>query len=259
MRILLVVSYDGTNYCGWQKQNNCITVQGEVEKAIAEVLHKDIEIIGASRTDSGVHANGNLAIFDTDSSIPADRWSKVLNQILPDDIVIQESKEVTDEFNPRYMKFSKTYEYRILNRSYPLPTYNRNAYYVYGNLDVDAMRLAANALVGEHDFASFAGAGSQVKTTVRTIFNIDIIEEKLDVTTLGDAEDIMKTGRLLKIRVRGDGFLYNMVRIIAGTLVDVGMGRIKPEDIEGIIEAKDRTKAGKTAPAHGLTLLEIEI
>ncbi|WP_288886845.1 tRNA pseudouridine(38-40) synthase TruA [uncultured Eubacterium sp.] len=259
MRILLVVSYDGTNYCGWQKQNNCITIQGEVEKAISEVLKEDVEIIGASRTDSGVHANGNLAIFDTDSSIPADRWSKVLNQILPDDIVIQESKKVTDEFNPRYMKFSKTYEYKILNRSYPLPTYNKSAYYVYGNLNVDAMKLAANALVGEHDFVAFAGAGSQVKTTVRTIFSIDIIEEKLDPTTLGDSDDLLKTGRLIKIRVRGDGFLYNMVRIIAGTLVDVGMGRIKPEDIKGIIESKDRTKAGKTAPAHGLTLLEIEI
>ena len=253
MKVLIIVAYDGTNYSGWQRQDNAGTVQGEIENALYAITEKNIEIIGASRTDAGVHSLGNLAVFDVDSTIPGDRWCKVLNQYLPEDIVITKSFEVDDEYNPRYEKYRKTYEYTILNRDVTLPTYERNAYFVYGKLDVNAMREGAAFLVGEHDFASFCGAGSQVKTTVRNVVSVDIDEENLPVVT---GED---DGKLIKIRVTGDGFLYNMVRIIAGTLIEVGQGKRKPSDINEIIKGKERKLAGKTAPAKGLALLRIEI
>ena len=212
---------------------------------------------GASRTDAGVHALGNVAVFDTASKIPAEKFSYALNQRLPEDIVIQSSLQVADDFHPRHCDCCKTYEYDILNRTFPLPAYRNTAYFLYGDLDLDAMRRACQAFPGEHDFASFCAAGAQVQTTVRTIYSLEVLEQPLAVTGRGVSSQ-RSPERLLTIRVRGNGFLYNMVRIIAGTLVEVGRGHIRPEEVEGIIAACDRAKAGPTAPARGLRLVEIK-
>ena len=278
-RILLRVAYDGTNYHGWQVQPNAKTIEGELNRVLTQLTGEEIQVTGASRTDAGVHALGNVAVFDTVSKIPAEKFSYALNQRLPEDIVIQASLQVADDFHPRHCDCRKTYEYDILNRTFPLPAYRNTAYFLYGDLDLDAMRKACQAFLGEHDFASFCAAGAQVQTTVRTIYSLEVLEQPLAVTGRGSKPASEVTGadpicqptetaaveqsqrspeRLMTIRVRGNGFLYNMVRIIAGTLVEVGKGHIRPEEIEGIIAACDRAKAGPTAPARGLRLVEIK-
>ena len=256
-RILLRVAYDGTNYHGWQVQPNAKTIEGELNRVLTQLTGEKIQVTGASRTDAGVHALGNVAVFDTASKIPAEKFSYALNQRLPEDIVIQSSLQVADDFHPRHCDSRKTYEYRILNRTFPLPAYRNTAYFLYGDLDLDAMRRACQAFPGEHDFASFCAAGAQVQTTVRTIYSLEVLEQPLAVTGRGVLSQ-RSPERLLTIRVRGNGFLYNMVRIIAGTLVEVGRGHIRPEEVEGIIAACDRAKAGPTAPARGLRLVEIK-
>lgn len=278
-RILLRVAYDGTNYHGWQVQPNAKTIEGELNRVLTQLTGEEIQVTGASRTDAGVHALGNVAVFDTVSKIPAEKFSYALNQRLPEDIVIQSSLQVADDFHPRHCDCRKTYEYDILNRTFPLPAYRNTAYFLYGDLDLDAMRKACQAFLGEHDFASFCAAGAQVQTTVRTIYSLEVLEQPLAVTGRGSKPASEVTGadpicqptetaaveqsqrspeRLMTIRVRGNGFLYNMVRIIAGTLVEVGRGHIRPEEVEGIIAACDRAKAGPTAPARGLRLVEIK-
>lgn len=242
-RVKLVVAYDGTAYHGWQIQPAAITVEGVLNRAICELTGEDIQVIGASRTDAGVHARGNVAVFDTDSRIPGEKFSYALNQRLPDDIVIQSSEEVPEDFHPRHRDCRKTYEYTILNRRFPLPEYRHTAYFYYGSLDVEKMQAAADAFVGKHDFAAFCSAGAQVQTTVREIYSLSVKRE---------AED------LIKISVQGNGFLYNMVRIIAGTLLQVGQGQIEVSRISDIIASCDRAQAGPTAPAQGLKLMEIE-
>ena len=256
-RILLRVAYDGTNYHGWQVQSNAKTIEGELNRVLTQLTGEKIQVTGASRTDAGVHALGNVAVFDTASKIPAEKFSYALNQRLPEDIVIQSSLQVADDFHPRHCDCCKTYEYDILNRTCPLPAYRNTAYFLYGDLDLDAMRRACQAFPGEHDFASFCAAGAQVQTTVRTIYSLEVLEQPLAVTERGVSSQ-RSPERLLTIRVRGNGFLYNMVRIIAGTLVEVGRGHIRPEEVEGIIAACDRAKAGPTAPARGLRLVEIK-
>lgn len=256
-RILLRVAYDGTNYHGWQVQPNAKTIEGELNRVLTQLTGEEIQVTGASRTDAGVHALGNVAVFDTVSKIPAEKFSYALNQRLPEDIVIQSSLQVADDFHPRHCDCCKTYEYDILNRTFPLPAYRNTAYFLYGDLDLDAMRRACQAFPGEHDFASFCAAGAQVQTTVRTIYSLEVLEQPLAVTEKGVSSQ-RSLERLLTIRVRGNGFLYNMVRIIAGTLVEVGRGHIRPEEVEGIIAACDRAKAGPTAPARGLRLVEIK-
>ena len=256
-RILLRVAYDGTNYHGWQVQPNAKTIEGELNRVLTQITGEKIQVTGASRTDAGVHALGNVAVFDTASKIPAEKFSYALNQRLPEDIVIQSSLQVADDFHPRHCDCCKTYEYDILNRTVPLPAYRNTAYFLYGDLDLDAMRRACQAFPGEHDFASFCAAGAQVQTTVRTIYSLEVLEQPLAVTGRGVSSQ-RSPERLLTIRVRGNGFLYNMVRIIAGTLVEVGRGHIRPEEVEGIIAACDRAKAGPTAPARGLRLVEIK-
>ena len=251
-RILLRVAYDGTNYHGWQLQSNAATIEGELNRALRALTGEEIVVTGASRTDAGVHALGNVAVFDTTSRIPAEKFSYALNQRLPEDMVIQSSKQVADDFHPRHCDCRKTYEYDILNRTFPLPAYRNTAYFLYGTLNIEAMRRACQAFLGEHDFASFCAAGAQVQTTVRTIYSLEVECRPLTEANVGSAD------QLLTIRVKGNGFLYNMVRIIAGTLVEVGRGHIKPEEVAGIIAAKDRAKAGPTAPARGLRLVEIE-
>lgn len=255
-RILLRVAYDGTNYHGWQVQPNAKTIEGELNRVLTQLTGEEIQVTGASRTDAGVHALGNVAVFDTVSRIPAEKFSYALNQRLPEDIVVQSSAQVADDFHPRHCDCRKTYEYDILNRTFPLPAYRNTAYFLYGDLDLDAMRRACQAFLGEHDFASFCAAGAQVQTTVRTIYSLEVLEQPLAVTGRGVPSQ-QSPERLLTIRVRGNGFLYNMVRIIAGTLVEVGRGHIRPEEVEGIIAACDRAKAGPTAPARGLRLVEI--
>ena len=288
-RIKLTVAYDGTNYHGWQVQPNADTIEGELNKAISELTGEQIEVIGASRTDAGVHALGNVAVFDTESRIPGEKFSYALNQRLPEDIIIQKSEEVDGDFHPRYHECRKTYEYTILNRRFPLPEYRNTAHFDYGNLDIEGMKKACKAFIGEHDFAGFCSAGAQVKTTVRTIYSLEVecmelggvqrenhaekktecekISADVDVKVYGEQENTrlanIKAGeeqentRLIKIRVNGNGFLYNMVRIIAGTLLEVGKGNIAPEQMEYIIKSADRKEAGPTAPAKGLKLVEI--
>lgn len=314
-RILLRVAYDGTNYHGWQLQPNAATIEGELNRALCALTGEEIVVTGASRTDAGVHALGNVAVFDTTSRIPAEKFSYALNQRLPEDIVIQSSKQVADDFHPRHCDCRKTYEYDILNRTFPLPAYRNTAYFLYGTLNIEAMRRACQAFLGEHDFASFCAAGAQVQTTVRKIYSLEVecrplteagtpvppasgeavnaadgkrgeqvqqaqsaSGEMLNAAAGKSDEQVQQAqpesgetaipaaggvnagsaDQLLTIRVKGNGFLYNMVRIIAGTLVEVGRGHIKPEEVAGIIAAKDRAKAGPTAPARGLRLVEIE-
>lgn len=241
-RIGLVVAYDGTNYSGWQVQPNGITIQGELNRHLSELLGEEIETMGASRTDAGVHAMGNVAVFDTNTRIPGEKISYALNQRLPDDIRIQLSEEVEPDFHPRYCNSEKTYEYRILNRRFPVPTERLYSYFYHYKLDVEKMRAATGFLIGRHDFASFCGAKAQVKSTVRTITAIEVEKE----------------GDMIIIRVSGEGFLYNMVRIIAGTLIQVGNGTYPPEHVGEILAAANREAAGPTAPACGLTLMGIQ-
>ena len=241
-RVKLVVAYDGTNYHGWQVQDNGITIEEVLNRTISELVQEDIKVIGASRTDAGVHACGNVAVFDTESRIPGDKFSFALNQRLPEDIRIQESCEVDADFHPRYADTVKTYEYNILNRRFELPSKRLYAAFCYYPMDIERMNQAAAYLVGEHDFKSFCSAGAQVQTTVRTIY----------------AVNVTKDDDMVHIRITGNGFLYNMVRIIVGTLIKVGLGVYPPEHVKEIIEAKDRYVAGPKAPACGLTLVGIE-
>lgn len=241
-RIKLTIAYDGTNYCGWQIQPNGITIEEILNKALSKMTGEEILVIGASRTDSGVHAMGNVAVFDTDTTIPAEKIAVALNQRLPEDIVITKSEEVPLDFHPRYCNCSKTYEYHIINTRIPIPTKRLTNYFVSYVLDIDKMRQAASYLVGEHDFGSFCNVRTDVENTVRTI----------------TALDIMTNGNEITIRITGNGFLYNMVRIIVGTLIRVGRGFYEPEKVKEILEAKDRKAAGVTAPAHGLMLVEIK-
>lgn len=241
-RVRLIIAYDGTNYCGWQIQINGLTVEEILNKALSDLLGEDVAVIGASRTDSGVHALGNVAVFDTDTKIPAEKISFALNQRLPDDIRIQKSEEVSLEFHPRFCKSVKTYEYKILNTKFPNPMLRLYTHFVYMPLDVEKMKEAAAYIIGEHDFASFCSAGSQVKTTVRTIYTLDINKE----------DDI------ICIKISGNGFLYNMVRIIVGTLLKVGLSVYPPEHVKEILLLKDRYAAGPKAPARGLILMEIK-
>ena len=241
-RIKLVVAYDGTAYSGWQVQPGVKTIEGELNRCLSELLGEEIQVIGASRTDSGVHALCNVAVFDTGARIPGEKVSYALNQRLPEDIRIRESSEVDSDFHPRHCNSKKTYEYRILNAPFAIPTRRLYTHFTYVPLDVELMQKGADYLIGEHDFKSFCSTAAVVETTVRTITDIQI----------------EKSGNEISIRVCGTGFLYNMVRIIAGTLMEIGRGSYPPEYMKEILEAKDRQAAGPTAPACGLTLVKYE-
>lgn len=240
-RIMLVVAYDGTNYCGWQVQVNGLSIQAVLQAAIEDLVQEKINLTGASRTDSGVHALGQVAVFDTHKKIAAERFAYAINQRLPRDIAIQKSMEVPLSFHPRYQKVSKTYEYRILNSRMPDPTRRLYTYFVPQKLDFSAMQEAAGYLVGKHDFRNFASTKTDVEDTVRTIYALDLEKE----------------GDLLTIRVTGDGFLYNMVRVITGALLKVGFGQRNPQSLQDILLSPERIIPGPTVPAHGLTLVEI--
>lgn len=242
-RIKLTVAYDGTGYRGWQLQPNGVTIEEILNGTLSELLKESVCVIGASRTDSGVHALGNVAVFDTESRIPGDKICFALNQRLPEDIRVLESEEVPLTWHPRKQNCVKTYEYKILNCRIEVPTRRLYAHFYYYPLDVEKMREAAGYLVGEHDFSSFCSSGHQAEETVRTLYSVTVEKGTDDIIT---------------IRLSGSGFLYNMVRIIAGTLIRVGTGMYPPERVKEILEARDRKTAGETAPARGLTLVGIE-
>ena len=239
---MIRVAYDGTNYHGWQIQPNGITIESELNRHLSQLLREEIHVTGASRTDSGVHARGNVAVFDTSARMPAEKISYAMNTRLPEDIRIQESREVAADFHPRRCKSVKTYEYKIYNRRFPDPCVRLYSLFYYWDLDLEAMKKAAAFLVGTHDFTSFSTARADVTDRVRTIYELNLSKE----------------GDMITLRIRGNGFLYNMVRIITGTLLRVGGGFILPEEIPDILRAKDRERAGETARPEGLTVIKIE-
>lgn len=250
--ILLTVEYDGTDFFGWQRQPDVRTVQGEIEKVLSVICARKIEINGVSRTDAGVHALDQKATFSADFAIPVDKIAEVANNLLgggkkparqPSDVRIISAEEVPADFHARFSSVGKTYRYLINNSPEPDIFMRNRCYHVQQNLDVDAMIEAAAFVTGEHDFASFqAAGGNERETTVRTVYDLSIYGSAGDYITM---------------EITGDGFLYNMVRIIAGTLVDAGLGKIPAASLKDILEAKDRTKAGHTAPARGLYLAKV--
>lgn len=240
--IMLVVAYEGTRYCGWQKQPDSPGIQGELEYACTQAFNKkNINITGSGRTDAGVHALGQVANFTVDTTIPVDRIPEVLNNRLPKDIAVLRAQEVKSEFHARHSAHKKTYRYQIYPSRIRSPFLKDFAYQVKYDLDFDRMKREIGHLVGQHDFKGFMSSGSDIKSTVRTIYRADIY----------------KRGDLIVIEVEGNGFLYNMVRIIAGTMVDIGRGRIS-ESLKDIIGSGVRARAGHTAPPQGLFLVGVD-
>ncbi len=313
--IKLVVAYDGTNYSGWQIQPNAVTIEQLLDKAINSLTGENVHVTGASRTDAGVHAMGNVAVFKTNSTIPGRRWAYAINRFLPDDIVVQASWEVEKNFHPRHCNTVKTYEYKILNTPFPFPKERNYSWHVSHDLNINKMKDAAQILVGEHDFKSFCCVRTQTESTVRHIYSIEIIKENIynknisekfsnkynndsikkngdnnkncldmkasdNMSGLSDkifgknyscddklqnnnvsaanCADNISNGSYITIRIKGNGFLYNMVRIIAGTLMQVGRGQLTPAAVQNMLLSKDRCSAGQTAPPQGLTLMGID-
>lgn len=239
--IKLTIEYDGKDYNGWQKQPNHLNIQGEIERAIYEVTRQEVELIGSGRTDAGVHAFEQVANFKINSDFPIEKMATAINSQLKASIRILKAEEVPLEFHSRYHCHQKTYGYFIDNSEQGTAIYRNITYHISKPLNVDEMQKAANYLVGEHDFSSFKSSGTSSKSSVRTIYDAQIVKEQQRVA----------------IMLTGNGFLYNMVRIISGTLLEVGLGNIKPEEVKNILEAKDRQKAGKTLPAKGLFLIKV--
>lgn len=242
MRVLIRVAYDGTEYSGWQIQPNAVTIEEKLIEALQSLFGEEVKLIGASRTDAGVHALGNVGVFDVDTRIPAEKIAYAMNARLPEDIRVVESIEVASDFHPRHCDCEKTYEYSIWNDTFENPLCTRYAHFFYRELNLELMKEAAGHIVGTHDFTSFCAAASQVEDKTRTVYSVDI--EKKD--------------KLITIRVRGNGFLYNMVRIIAGTLINVGSGLMSVEEVKKAVEGQNRALAGPTAPAKGLKLVKID-
>lgn len=240
--IKIILKFVGTDFHGWQIQKNCITVQELVTEAVKKMTGENtVSVVGCGRTDSGVHASAYVANFKTNSVIPAERIPYALNTFFPESVVCLSASDSDEDFHAGKSAVNKTYTYSILNSPIRDPFLEPYTYFVKYPLDIDAMKKAAGFFIGTHDFVGFAAVGYSVKTTVRTIYSIEIT----------------KSNDIIKIKINGNGFLYNMVRIIAGTLIFVGNGRIKAEEIPGIIESKKRENAGITAPAKGLCLTEV--
>ena len=272
MQILLTVAYDGTAYAGWQRQQNAIAVQQRLEEALFALLNRPIITKAASRTDAGVHAQcQRVAFFADDLRIPVDKLPQVLSGYLPADISVTAAQPVSDDFNPRFDAVYKTYTYNIFCAPSPNPLLRRYSAYVPRPLDMEAMSKAAAMFIGRHDFAAFQATGSSAKTTVREVYECSITgtsqifmdnaefhgERIFPHRTSHDLQGQEHAPELVKLTMTGNAFLYNMVRIIAGTLLYVGLGKIAPEAIPDIIHSKDRTKAGKTMPPQGLILLDV--
>ena len=240
--IKLTIEYDGKCYNGWQKQPNKLYIQGEIERAIYNITKEEVDLIGSGRTDAGVHALGQVANFKTNSQISIEKLPLAINSQLKNSIVIKEAEEVNERFHSRYNAKRKTYRYIINNSKCGTAIY-RNLEYSYPfKLDAEKMKQASKYFEGEHDFKAFKSSGTSSKNSVRTIYKAIVKQE----------------GEKIIIELTGNGFLYNMVRIISGTLLDVGLGKIQPEEIPEMIESKDRQRAGKTLPAHGLYLVEVK-
>ncbi|MDP6380523.1 MAG: tRNA pseudouridine(38-40) synthase TruA [Phycisphaerae bacterium] len=239
--IRLTISYDGTNYHGWQRQPGIATVQTEVETALATVLRRRTTISASSRTDAGVHGRGQVANFRTDNAIPAERLLMALNSRLPPDIAVTEAREVLEKFDACRDAQRKWYRYRLWRSSVKPIFPARFVWHWYRPLEIEPMQEATRFLIGRHDFKSFEGRGSEREDTVRTLFRLDIRQEGNEVT----------------FDIDGDGFLYRMVRNIVGTLVEVGRGHWSREHVEQAMEARDRTAAGPTAPPQGLCLMRV--
>ena len=240
--IKLTIEYDGKKFNGWQKQPNKPNIQGEIENAIKEITGEEVDLIASGRTDAGVHALGQIANFKINSNIDIEKIPYALNSKLKKSILIKEAEEVEEKFHSRYNAKQKTYRYIINNSKHGTAIYRDLEYHMPIKLNVEKMKQAVKYFEGEHDFKAFKASGTSSKSSVRTIYKAEVIEER----------------EKIKIELTGNGFLYNMVRIIAGTLVDVGLEKIKAEDIPSIIELGERSKAGKTLPAHGLYLVEVK-
>ncbi len=250
--IKLLVEYEGTRYQGWQTQKDGPTVQSTLEGVIEKLTGEKCALIGAGRTDAGVHALGQVAAFKTSSALDTATIRRALNAVLPHDIRVREAAEVADSFHPRYSSSEKTYFYLIANTGVVSPFMERYVWQVPQKLDIDAMSEAANGLVGRHDFRAFMGAGSSVKGSVREVREL-FVEYLNGMDFLG----VSLEGGFIRIRVRGDGFLRHMVRNMVGTLVEVARGKIKPEAVKEILASGDRSNAGPTAPAKGLFLEKV--
>ncbi|MCL1863889.1 MAG: tRNA pseudouridine(38-40) synthase TruA [Defluviitaleaceae bacterium] len=249
MQILLTISYDGTNYAGWQRQENAVAVQEKIEDALTSLLYtahpfeRKATVKACSRTDAGVHALGQRASFFADDlKIPLDKLPIVINGLLPQDISVIKAEEVSDDFNPQFDAKQKTYIYNYYNSPFPNPLLSRYSAFVPEKLNITAMQKAAKTFVGKHDFAAFCATGGSAKTTVREIFSCFVVQK----------------GEAIEMCITGSGFLYNMVRIIAGTVLYSGLGKISPDDIGSIIYLRDRRRAGKTMPPQGLVLAQVK-
>ncbi len=227
---------------GWQKQLNKLNIQGEIEQAISSLTGEEIDLIGSGRTDAGVHALGQVANFKTNSKIPIEKMAVAINSKLKKSIIIKDAEEVEERFHSRYNAKNKTYRYIINNSEYGSAIYKDLEYHFPIKLDVEKMKRAAKYFEGEHDFSGFKASGTSAKNSVRTIYKAEVKEN----------------GERILIELTGNGFLYNMVRIISGTLLEVGLGKIEADNIPDIIESKNRQNAGKTLPAHGLYLVEVK-
>lgn len=240
--IALVIEFDGTDFVGWQIQDNGRSVQEEIQRALSTLYKEEIKVTGSSRTDAGVHARGLVCSARVPFAIPADRLPLACNALLPEDVAVVEAFDVKDDFNARFDSRGKRYIYRIVHDRVRRPLLRRNTHFVTGRLDVEAMSRAAPYFEGEHDFAAFCAVGGSQNTTVRRLNSVQVRKD---------------AGGVIEIEVTGEAFLYNMVRIIAGTLLYVGQGKTACEDIPDIILSCDRERAGKTLPPEGLTLEEV--
>ena len=244
-RVRLTVAYDGTRYAGWQRQKNGMAVQECLEEAIWSLFHERVSVDASGRTDAGVHAWGQVAAFTLEHSIPIERLALALNSKLPQDIRVMEAAEAAWDFHPQFQAKRKTYRYTYFNGPFLPPQYRLYMAHIHEPMDMERMNEAAKSLVGEHDFTALSSAQRTSKTTVRRIYEARVYRDVADA-------------RVIHIEVTGNGFLYNMVRIIAGTLVKIGMGVYPPEKMEEILEEKNRAAAGPTIPARGLTLVSLE-
>ncbi|WP_224984940.1 tRNA pseudouridine(38-40) synthase TruA [Geomonas agri] len=239
--IKLIIEYDGTAYAGWQVQPNGLTIQEVMEKALAKMLGEHTTLHASGRTDAGVHARGMVACFKTERTMPLRAFREGLNSLLPNDIAVRDAVEVPLDFHPRFNAQAKHYRYTMLLDDLRSPLVRHTAWRVKGKLNIEAMREACKLFAGEHDFAAFRGANCAAKTTVRRIYSMELVQE----------------GRLLHLDINGSGFLKNMVRIITGTLIDVGQGRLSAADVARLLKGGDRQNAGMTVPPQGLCLMQV--
>ena len=240
--IKLVIEYDGKEYKGWQKQPDRLNIQGEIEKALETITSEKVELIGSGRTDAGVNALGQVANFKTNSKLQIEKFPYAINSLIKKSIRIKLAEEVDENFHSRYTCKRKTYQYTIDNSEQGTAIYRNMRYHFPIRLNESKMNEAVKFLIGTYDFKSFKASGTSSKSSVRTIYDAKVWRE----------ED------LVKIELTGNGFLYNMIRIIAGTLLEVGEGKHEPIDVKKILDAQDRNKAGKTLPASGLCLMRVE-